>query len=769
MKRNFWFFAIALLALVAALSIGCSAAPAAPGAAGPAGPAGPAGAPGAPGPAGPAGPTGVPGAAGKAAVPPGTDTGMDVAVTLSKPANGTHFVGGEKLVVTLTLKDKMGGALTKADFATLNLYAFGPQETSKTVTAVKLLNANTDRSKTPHHYIDLLQDTNVQVDGNTLKYTLQPVSNEEPGTYTVSVWAVKKGDPPVNQAFVLADFQLGTATVEKQIVDQQNCAACHLGASNNQFYFHHVDPGRSPYGNPSIDTAPVRTCKNCHNNDGYAAFTSPADGKTPVVDQIVNRVHGVHMGEGLKNPLNTDPKTGVFRDYVSVNFPANVKNCTTCHVDDRWKTTPTRLACGACHDNTWFGDVASMPKAGEAHKGGPQQNDTACAGCHPPDTGGAKSVAEAHKAVQLVDQVAISLTAPKNGKFYSAGEKPVVTVVLKDDKGNPVDHTKVDNANFSTASLFVYGPRAGTKPVLTNAAKNGNSKLRVSAANSIPASGTPKGWTFAAGDTFKIAVNGGPVQELAAPAGSQTPDQVRDWLAANLKDVTVTSNNTAGTVTLQSNVQGANSRFEIYNSKVTSVMGWKPGGLKMASGALTVGTTMEPYIVMAQATIPGVDLRKLSNPLDYADPLVTRAAANITYALDDVAGLPAGTYMVYAYTLPVAGKLTDVSRTAFGFTTFQIGTDKEDLKIATNCANCHGSTIWHLDEGPQHPEPFDPDYCKACHDYARSGTGDSFSRLGGTSTSGWSGYGAGPLSRRVHGVHFGRYLDHPEEIYAGNP
>ena len=149
--------------------------------------------------------------------------------------------------------------------------------------------------------------------------------------------------------------------------------------------------------------------------------------------------------------------------------------------------------------------------------------------------------------------------------------------------------------------------------------------------------------------------------------------------------------------------------------------------------------------------------------------LVTRNAANITYALDDVAGLRAGTYMVYMYTLPVAGKLTDVSRTAFGFMTFQVGTATEELKSATNCANCHGSTIWHLDEGPQHPEPFDPDYCKACHDYARSGTGDSFSRLGGTSTSGWSGYGAGPLSRRVHGVHFGRYLDHPEEIYAGNP
>ena len=27
----------------------------------------------------------------------------------------------------------------------------------------------------------------------------------------------------------------------------------------------------------------------------------------------------------------------------------------------------------------------------------------------------------------------------------------------------------------------------------------------------------------------------------------------------------------------------------------------------------------------------------------------------------------------------------------------------------------------------------------------------------------------GTLSRRIHGVHFGRYLDYPEQIYAGNP
>ncbi len=746
-------FVVTTLAFVLMLA-GCQAAP---------GPAGPAGPQGPTGPGGPAGPQGKP-----APMAPGTDTGLNVTVTVSKPANGTHFVAGEKAVLAVTLNDKFGGALTKADFATLNLYLYGPQATSKTITAVKLLNATSDRTKTPHHYIDLLTNT-VQIEGNVIKYTLQPVSNEDAGTYTASVWAVKKGDPPVNQAFVLADFQIGTTTVEKQIVEGEKCAACHRGASNGQFYLHHVDPGRSPYGSPSIDSIPVRTCKSCHNNDGYAAYTLPTDNQTRVTDPIVFRVHGVHMGEELKSSLNTDPKNGIFKDYTGVVFPANVKNCTTCHTDDRWKTAPTRLACGACHDNIWFGDAASLPQGAIAHKGGPQQNDTSCAACHAADAAGAaKSIAESHKVVQKVNSVEVSMTPPRNGKFYVAGETPQVTLVVKDDAGAPIDHTKVDNTTFSTAGLFVSGNRADTVPVLTNAAKNGSSKLRASVSNSIAAAGTDtKGWTFAAGDTFKIAVNGEAPVELAAPVGLQTPNQVRDWLAAKLKGVAVTAS--ATNVTIRSNNQGAESRIEIYNSNVTQIMGWKPAGLKLASGGTTAGVTIEPYVIVARASYPINDLRKLSDPLDYSDPSVTRNAANITYQLDDVAGLPPGTYSVYVWVQPIAGKTPNVSRPAIGFMNFQIGTETEEKKVATNCTQCHGSTIWHLDEGPQHPEPFDPDYCKSCHDYARYETGDSFVQLGGTSLNGWSGFGAVPLSRRVHGVHFGRYLEHPEQVYAGNP
>ncbi|MBI2830356.1 MAG: hypothetical protein HYX81_04265 [Chloroflexi bacterium] len=724
---------------------------------------------------------GPPGPPGPAAV--GTDTGMDVTVSLSKPANGTHLVGDEKATVTVTLKDKFGKALAKDDFATLNLYMYGPQETAKTVTAVKLLNAATDRTKTPHHYIDLLKDTNVKVQGNVLTYALQPVSNEEPGTYTASLWAVKKGTPPVNQAFILTDFQMGTATAEKQIVEKEKCAQCHLGADSGQFYFAHVDVGRSPYGNPAIDSIPVRTCKSCHNNDGYSAFTSPTDG-TKIPDQIVRRVHGVHMGEELSNPVNTDHKTGVFREYTGVVFPANIKNCSYCHVDDRWKTQPSRLACGACHDNIDFATGKSVVAGKRDHGGGPQTNDAACASCHSADNAIAP-IAAKHKVEPstgltgaAMNKIDISLTAPRNGKFYAAGEKPVVTLVIRDDKGNPIDHTKVTSSTFTTAALLVYGPRYLAQPVLTQTAADGISKLSASISNAVAAAGNPKVWNFGSGDTFKIAVNGGPVQELAAPLGAQTPEQVRDWLKANLKGVNVTSNNTAGTVTIASTVLGTGSRIEIYNSNVTTIMGWKRPGLDLIREGVTFGKTSgdtaEPRTIVASLSIPSNDLR--------SDPRAVRTGANITYQLDDVASLKPGTYMIYSYVNtvarldapnvapPQAAKDIGFTRpTGIGFTKFQVGTETPDKKVATNCSNCHSDTIWHLDEGPIHSAPFDTDYCLACHDYQRFGTGDLFSRVGGNSSAGWAGYGAKPIGPRVHGVHRGRYLTHPEWIYEGNP
>ena len=114
----------------------------------------------------------------------------------------------------------MGVAFDRAnDFSQLRLMLAGPQETTETVTAVKLLKTSADRLQPIHHYIDLKTNADVQVNGNTLTYKLAAVSDEKPGTYIASIWAVSKA-APLQQAMVVAEFQLGTATVENQIVER---------------------------------------------------------------------------------------------------------------------------------------------------------------------------------------------------------------------------------------------------------------------------------------------------------------------------------------------------------------------------------------------------------------------------------------------------------------------------------------------------------------------------------------------------------------------
>jgi len=693
--------------------------------------------------------------------------GWTVLLKVSPPANGAYFVAGESSLVTVTILDNFAQGLGRADFSSLNLYLYGPQDPRQTVTAVKLLNATTNRAVRAHHYIDLKSNPDVQVNGDVLTYHLKPVTDELPGTYTVGLWSVLASDN-VQQIMKFADVQIGTTNVEKPLVEHEltgvsSCVVCHKGTISGRLYMHHIDPGFAPTGNWALDYTPVKSCKSCHNNAGYSAYTDLSAPGGKVSDPIIRRVHGVHMGENLKLPFNTNSVTGDFKDYVHLTFPADVRNCTKCHVDDRWQTQLSQLACASCHDNIWFGSTAQVPGGMKAHTGGTVTDDNRCALCHNPD-GIANGVDKSHgltapgfklpqPTIAVVD---VSLTPPANGTYYVSGEKPVVTLVIKDDAGNPIDHTKVTDGNFSTASLFVYGPRSKTVPVLTSTARNVNSKLRASVSNNKDGP-----WSGINGKIFKIAINGSAPQDITIVGAGNLVTAAE--VVASLNPVITNLNGGAkatvsgARVNIKTLIQGDNARIEIYNGDVTTAMVWKR----------PPNTVTEPDVTVAASSTPANDLRALSDPLDYSDPMVTRTTANITYQLDDVAGLSAGSYGIYVYHLPKAGKIAGLTNTVgLGQIMFQVGTATPEKKIATNCTDCHGNTIFHLTEGPQHPAPFNTDYCKACHDYAHTSTGDAFKNQGGTSLNGWSGFGAVPIVRRVHGVHFAHYLEHSEEIYA---
>ena len=567
--------------------------------------------------------------------------GWTVLAKVSPPPNGLFFAPGDRPVVTVTILDTFAPGLKREAFSSLALYMYGPQDPEYTITPARLLNASTDRSARPHHYIDLITDPNVQVNGNTLTYTLQPVADELPGTYTVSVRAQLASDR-MQQIMKATSVQIGTADVEDLVVTKTQCASCHQGSISGKFYMHHVDTSsRNPTGSWSLDYEPVTSCKNCHNNDGYAAFRDNSAPGGRVSDPIVRRVHGVHMGEHLEKSFNIDPETGDFADYTHVEFPANVRNCTTCHADDRWKTHPSILACGACHDNVWFGDKTELPAGMEAHPGGAvlpgSQSESLCATCHPADTGGAASITLAHKVPppSFKNTVTLEASAPANGDFFVAGESPTVTIRIQDTATGapiapasivePADSQNVAATEWRRANFYVSGPRAWTEPVLTSAA-----------AHSDP--------------THYYANN---------------------------------------------------------------------------------------------------DLRVRIDPAN-EDSKITRTADAIVYQLDDVAGLKPGTYTAFVETMPAAplGGWASIN--------FQVGTATPEPVVAGNCNDCHGETQMHAG---YFAVTFTPDICKNCHDYDRQ-TPD---KIAWTDSN--SGFGAAPLSRRIHGVHYGHYLDKPGEVH----
>ncbi|MDE3033080.1 MAG: OmcA/MtrC family decaheme c-type cytochrome, partial [Acidobacteriota bacterium] len=196
---------------------------------------------------------------------------------------------------------------------------------------------------------------------------------------------------PIN---VVYDFTPATgapvapSATSREIVTMDTCNTCHTRLAYHGG--HRVDP---------------RNCVICHTdqrrygsteatrNASETAFTSGVDTVNGTAEYDFRQmIHQIHMGSNLQmaghdiTPDNTadwSATSGVAGEY-SINFPTNIINCTICHVSSaatpqagNWQTTPSRAACGGCHDNVDF-------TTGVNHIGGPRTDDTQCSGCHTP-------------------------------------------------------------------------------------------------------------------------------------------------------------------------------------------------------------------------------------------------------------------------------------------------------------------------------------------------------------------------------------------------
>ncbi|MBI1954884.1 MAG: OmcA/MtrC family decaheme c-type cytochrome [Acidobacteria bacterium] len=220
-------------------------------------------------------------------------------------------------------------------------------------------------------------------------------------------------------------------TVVRDVVRTEACNQCH-------------DPLGLHGGARQI----TQLCILCHQPQ----TTDPDTGNT--VDFKV-MIHKIHRGRDLPSVQAGKPyqiygfNQSLF-DASEIGWPQDVRHCTTCHQQgtqsDNWKNKPNRVACGSCHDDVNFA-------TGEHHPGGVQLDDSKCTICHQADTGVEfdLSVTGVHTIPTNSKQLAglnVKILEVTNTK---PGDKPTVAFTVTDNKGNPVDASKLNVLRLNMA------------------------------------------------------------------------------------------------------------------------------------------------------------------------------------------------------------------------------------------------------------------------------------------------------------------------------
>ncbi|MBI2817332.1 MAG: OmcA/MtrC family decaheme c-type cytochrome [Acidobacteria bacterium] len=285
--------------------------------------------------------------------------------------------------------------------------------------------------------------TYTSLGNGTYKYTFGtklPANFEVNATHTVAISAERD-----LSEFGLKDFidnalltfvPNGSAVTQvREIVSTGACNQCHdpLGA-------HH-----------SGSRQQVGLCILCHQPQ-----TTDADTGNTVDFKVM--IHKIHRGADLPSVKAGTPYriirvsggTQYVYDWSTLHWPQDVRNCTTCHQGasqaDKYKTNPSRVACGSCHDDVDFA-------TGTNHPGGVQVDDSKCSICHPADTGLEfdLSVAGAHTITESSKQLAGLKYEILEVRNTNPGDKPMVTFTVADGKGNPVDPNTLGYMRFSLA------------------------------------------------------------------------------------------------------------------------------------------------------------------------------------------------------------------------------------------------------------------------------------------------------------------------------
>ncbi len=288
--------------------------------------------------------------------------------------------------------------------------------------------------------------------GNGLfEYTFEnplPVGFERTASHRIGIFADTTIDNVAYVSNAVHDFVPagGVPKAVRDIVRTETCNTCH-------------DPLEA-HGGARRD---VRLCVTCHSSQitdfATGVTTTQIDPDTGNQIGFPELIHKIHRGENLPSVQAGTPYQIIgFRqsvvDFSHVAFPRDIRNCRTCHVggtqSDVFATSPSRAACGACHDDVNFA-------SGLNHGGGPQPTDGSCSACHVPDSGKEfdQSVEGAHTIPTRSSQLSgvhfelLGVQSAETGlPVVIPGEHPVVSFRITDDAGNVIPPAAMSSLSF---------------------------------------------------------------------------------------------------------------------------------------------------------------------------------------------------------------------------------------------------------------------------------------------------------------------------------
>ncbi len=289
-------------------------------------------------------------------------------------------------------------------------------------------------------------------------------------------------------------------TVVRDVINEASCNGCHNPLNA------HGSPG---------PRQKMEFCVLCHTPQS----TNPDSLNT--VDMKVF-IHKLHMGSSLPSVVAGTPyyveHRGSRQDYSTVDFPQDIRNCTTCHASgptqaDNWKLKPSRAVCGSCHDDVNFA-------TGQNHVNLIQADDSQCVNCHTSSahTEFDASIPGAHTVPNNSASLPGVVLQIMNVTGATPGSSPTVQFKVTDKSGAPIDIKKLTTFRMILGGNNVdYGANGGIRvsesPAATATGSNGVYMYTMT--NKIPATATGS-YTISLESANNVTLLAGTTQSAAA-------------------------------------------------------------------------------------------------------------------------------------------------------------------------------------------------------------------------------------------------------------